>query len=90
METSHRLVTGDARSLSTVDDDAVELVVTSPPYPMIEMWDDLFTELDPGIGPLLADGDGRAAFERMHDVLDDVWDELQRVLVDGGGANLVS
>ncbi|MFB6188714.1 MAG: site-specific DNA-methyltransferase, partial [Halapricum sp.] len=39
METTHRIVTGDARSLD-LPSDSVDLVVTSPPYPMIEMWDD--------------------------------------------------
>ena len=84
METTHRAVVGDARELSTVADDAVELVVTSPPYPMIEMWDELFTTLDPTIGEALAAGDGQRAFDAMHDQLDRVWDELERVLVDGG------
>ncbi|PCR90285.1 DNA-methyltransferase [Natrinema ejinorense] len=84
METTHRVFVGDSRDLSQVTDDSVELVVTSPPYPMIEMWDDLFTELDPAVGEALAAGDGREAFEAMHAQLDRVWDELERVLVDGG------
>ncbi|SEV88601.1 DNA-methyltransferase [Natrinema salifodinae] len=84
METTHRVFVGDSRDLSQVADESVELVVTSPPYPMIEMWDDLFTELDPAIGDALADGDGRAAFDAMHAQLGRVWDELERVLVDGG------
>ncbi len=84
METTHRVVVGDARDLSAVADDAVDLVVTSPPYPMIEMWDDLFADLDPTIEDALAAGDGQTAFDRMHDQLDSVWDELDRVLVDGG------
>ncbi len=37
VQTSHAVVVGDARELTTVADDSVELVVTSPPYPMIEM-----------------------------------------------------
>ncbi|SDQ86518.1 DNA-methyltransferase [Natronobacterium texcoconense] len=84
METTHRVFVGDARDLSEIEDDTAELVVTSPPYPMIEMWDDLFTELDPAIGDALESGAGREAFEAMHDQLDRVWDELERVLVDGG------
>jgi DNA modification methylase len=86
METEHRIHVGDARDMVGLEDDSVELVVTSPPYPMIEMWDDLFTELDPAVEDLLADGDGEAAFETMHAALDPVWDELARVLVDGGVA----
>ncbi|USZ69246.1 site-specific DNA-methyltransferase [Halorussus salilacus] len=84
METEHRVVAGDSRRLERVEDDSVELVVTSPPYPMIEMWDDLFAELDPAVGDRLDDGDGRAAFELMHEALGEVWDEVERVLVEGG------
>ncbi|NEU57656.1 site-specific DNA-methyltransferase [Halorussus sp. MSC15.2] len=86
METEHRIHVGDAREMAALGDDAVELVVTSPPYPMIEMWDGLFAELDPDVEDLLAAGDGEAAFEAMHAALDPVWDELARVLVDGGVA----
>ncbi|TQQ83467.1 site-specific DNA-methyltransferase [Halonotius terrestris] len=84
METEHRVIIDDARGLDALNDDSVELVVTSPPYPMIEMWDDLFADLDPAVGDRLEAGDGDAAFERMHAILDSVWGELDRVLVDGG------
>src|SRR6056297_415742 len=86
METEHRIHVGDAREMTALGDDSVELVVTSPPYPMIAMWDELFAELDGEIEELLADGDGEAAFEAMHAALAPVWDELSRVLVDGGVA----
>jgi len=81
--TSHRVHVGDARSMD-VDDGSVDLVVTSPPYPMIEMWDDLFAELSPAAGEALDSGDGGRAFEAMHAVLDAVWDECARVLAPGG------
>jgi DNA modification methylase len=81
--TAHRICLGDARTLP-LPDDSVELVVTSPPYPMIELWDDLFCDLDDGVETALAAGDGRAAFDRMHDVLADAWAEIRRVLVEGG------
>lgn len=84
METGHRVIVGDARSMAAIEDDAVDLVVTSPPYPLIEMWDDTFTALDPAIGDALDAGDGRRAFQLMHDVLDAVWAELERVLTPGG------
>jgi len=84
METEHRVFVGNSNDLSAVDDDAVELVVTSPPYPMIEMWDDVFASLDPAVGDALDAGDGEAAFDLMHEVLEATWDELRRVLVDGG------
>ncbi len=84
METDHRVIVGDSRDLSTLAPDSVELVVTSPPYPMIELWDSLFTSLDPSIETALEAGDGREAFEAMHAQLDRVWEEVSRVLVDGG------
>ncbi len=84
METDHRVTVGDSRSLDALDADSVELVVTSPPYPMVEMWDELFTGLDPAVGAHLESGEGRAAFEAMHEQLDAVWEQVERVLVDGG------
>jgi len=83
MRTSHEVVVGDARELS-LPDESVELVVTSPPYPMIEMWDGAFAAMDPEVGTALEAGDPDRAFERMHALLDTVWDEVARVLVDGG------
>jgi DNA modification methylase len=84
MESHHRVHVGDAREMDEVADDAVELVVTSPPYPMIEMWDDLFSTLSPDAAAALDAGDGAAAFDAMHDALADVWREVERVLVPGG------
>ncbi len=88
MQTSHRVIVGDARDLASVEDDSVELVVTSPPYPMIEMWDEVFAEQSPEAREALDRGDGQAAFEAMHQVLDEAWAEVGRVLVDGGIACL--
>ena len=62
----------------------VNLVVTSPPYPMIEMWDKVFSLADPSIEGLLAADDGWGAFERMHQVLDKIWAECYRVTSEGG------
>ncbi|WP_429997456.1 hypothetical protein, partial [Mycoplasmopsis bovis] len=28
---------------SHIDDESVDLVITSPPYPMIKMWDEIFS-----------------------------------------------
>jgi DNA modification methylase len=83
METTHRVVVGDARELDRPDE-SVDLVVTSPPYPMIEMWDDAFTAMDSAVGEALERGDGQRAFEAMHDVLDEVWAQVARVLRPGG------
>lgn len=67
-----------------IPDDSVDLIVTSPPYPMIQMWDDVFRELSSVAAEALDAQDGRRAFESMHIVLDDVWAECSRVLRPGG------
>jgi DNA modification methylase len=70
--------------MSRTADDEVDLIVTSPPYPMIEMWDDVFEELNPEIGVQLDRDNGQAAFDLMHEELAKTWEEVNRVLRDGG------
>ncbi len=82
--TTHRFLYGSRQALSSVAPASVALVVTSPPYPMIEMWDAAFSGADPVIGAALASGDGRGAFDLMHRALEPVWREMRRVLVPGG------
>lgn len=82
--TRHTLHLGEASAMDAVPDASVHLVATSPPYPMIEMWDDLFQGLTGVTAGLLESGQGMAAFEAMHLSLDAVWAECRRVLVPGG------
>jgi hypothetical protein len=35
------VILGDGRHMDEIEDKSVHLTVTSPPYPMIEIWDDL-------------------------------------------------
>lgn len=84
METQHRIIIGNAGRMTAIADKSVDLVVTSPPYPMIQMWDDIFCTADPAIGKSLRTADGNAAFEGMHRVLDVVWQEVRRVAKPGG------
>lgn len=84
MQTDHRIVFASATRMEALADNSIALVVTSPPYPMIEMWDDCFCRQDPTICDLLTRGDGPRAWERMHRCLDPVWKELYRVLLPGG------
>jgi modification methylase len=72
--------------MKQIADDSVDLMVTSPPYPMIEMWDEIFSKQNPAIGQALLDQDGKAAFELMNKELDKIWSEVYRVLKDGGFA----
>jgi DNA modification methylase len=74
----------DARSLSGISNCSVDLVVTSPPYPMIEMWDSMFCEFDSSISSHLLNNEGQQAFEQMHRQLDITWYELYRVVKPGG------
>lgn len=83
-ETTHRIFNNDARDLSHLSDNSVELVVTSPPYPMIEMWDEGFSSMNTKIGEAIEDGDGKKAHQLMHNELNKVWDELERVVSPGG------
>ncbi len=69
---------GDARAMVDIPDASVHLVATSPPYPLVAMWDEMFATqsgvpvADPGF------------FDACHRVLADVWTECHRVLVPGG------
>src|SRR5437870_11916878 len=63
---------GDSRRMTELADESVHLVVTSPPYPMISIWDETFR---------LASA---TTYEQMHDYLGRVWKEVGRVLVPGG------
>jgi len=70
--------------MGAIDNETVDLVVTSPPYPMIAMWDEGFCREDPLIASGLESGDGESAFHRMHRQLDQVWAEVHRVVKPGG------
>lgn len=72
--------------MKEVQSNSVDLIVTSPPYPMIEMWDDTFSRQVPMVRDALKRGEGAEAFELMHQQLDLAWREAFRVLRLGGFA----
>lgn len=84
MESNHHFYLQNSNKLQDILPNSINLVVTSPPYPMIEMWDVLFSNLNPEIGTFLNNYEGKEAFELMHTALSEVWEELDRVVVDGG------
>ena len=86
MQTYHRAHFKDSRDMQAIAAASVELVVTSPPYPMIEMWDEGFGDRSAAVRKALTQHDGRAAFALMHAMLDAVWKETQRILKPGGFA----
>jgi DNA modification methylase len=51
---------------------------------MIEMWDELFSSLNPEIGRSLRNSKGKFAFELMHGSLNLIWEEIDRVVMNGG------
>jgi len=84
MKTKHKIVYGDAREMKDVKSKSVDLMITSPPYPMIEMWDEMFDKQNPDISKAIKEYNGNLAFELMHKELDKVWKEVYRVLKIGG------
>jgi DNA modification methylase len=84
MLTYHKVYYKKAQEMEEIEDNSIALVTTSPPYPMIEMWDDIFSLQNKEIKAALEVGDGLLAFEKMHNELDKVWKELYRILIPGG------
>ena len=91
MHTRHKIILGSSQQMTELADASVQLMVTSPPYPMIKMWDVLFAKADPKIAELWSkmDTNGKEEtlgqiYDATHDYLSRVWRETYRVLVDGG------
>lgn len=84
MTTKHKIINEDAQNMHFIQDKSIGLVVTSPPYPMIEMWDTIFSSQNLQIAQSLQNGDFNLAFSEMHNILNHVWREVDRVLIDGG------
>lgn len=84
LATSHAIWNSDCRNMVETGSRSVDLVVTSPPYPMIEMWDRLFSDFDPNIMKAIAELDGARAFRLMNEQLNLAWKEVARVVKDGG------
>ena len=84
MKTKHRVIIGNSQNLEEVENESVNLIVTSPPYPMIEMWDEVFSSLNPAIADALNNENGFEAYDLMNKELNKVWAEVDRVLIPGG------
>jgi DNA modification methylase len=84
METTHKLYFKNSADMCELESNSIDLMITSPPYPMIEMWDFLFSSLNDEIKQALKGEDGQRAFNLMHEELDKVWSETTRVLKLGG------
>ena len=84
MKSEHKIIFADSRNMEQISSQSVDLMITSPPYPMIEMWDEMFSKQNPKIKEALDKNDGNLAFELMNKELDKVWNEVYRVLKNGG------
>lgn len=71
--TSHRLINGDARDLSFIEDESLHLVVTSPPYWNLKR----YNENPDQLGHI-------QDYETFLDELKKVWRHAYRVLIPGG------
>ncbi len=86
MKTTHQIFFTDSQRMDNIENESIDFMITSPPYPMVEMWDEVFTHQNPKILNALRCSDGSKAFKLMHQILDRVWDEVQRVLKPGAVA----
>lgn len=84
MMTTHRIINANSKNMKNLKDKSVQLIVTSPPYPMIEMWDEMFFKQDIAIKSAFINTEYMYAFELMHKTLNQTWNECDRVLMDNG------
>jgi modification methylase len=86
LETTHSIHFKNSEDLGEIESGSVDLMITSPPYPMIEMWDDVFSIQNPLIKDALSGKRGDLAYELMHKELEKVWKQVYRVLKKGAFA----
>ena len=84
--TTHQIIIGAAQNMRQIRDNSIDLIVTSPPYPMIEMWDEIMAKQNSQIHKALLNNNGVLAFQLMHSELDKIWAEIKRILIPGGYA----
>lgn len=82
--TEHSILYQDARSQLPIADNSIDLIITSPPYPMIKMWDELYGKLQNKLTDKLIEVESLQAFDMMHNELLKVWKHCFRVLKPGG------
>lgn len=83
MVTKQIINISNSQKMESIGNESVDLVVTSPPYPMIEMWDEIFLLQNTSISSCIEEKPDEA-FELMHQELDKVWEECYRVIKPGG------
>lgn len=91
MFTKHTVIFGNSNQMSEIATSSIDLMITSPPYPMIKMWDNQFSILNPQLLKFWKDLELsqseeslKRIYQLMHTSLEDTWSETYRVLVEGG------
>jgi len=91
MLTIYTVIFGNSSQMSEIATSIIDLMVTFPPYPMVKMWDNQFSILNPNLLQLLNDLETNKnetslnkIYRLMRDSLEKTWTETFRVLVDGG------
>ena len=83
--TIHTLLNCNANNTKEyIQKNSVDLIVTSPPYPMVEMWDKCFIQQKPSIQKALDNQNYQKAFHLMHDILIPIWTDIDRILKPNG------
>lgn len=82
METKHDVYYSNSNNMSDVESGSVQLMTTSPPYPMIEMWDSIFLKGE--CAKSFKEKRFYDAYYLMHQEMNKTWNECYRVLCDGG------
>jgi len=83
-KTTHKIYFSNSQKMEDVPDESVNLIITSPIYPMIEMWDKQFSLMNKKIAKAIEEEDGVKAYELMNIELNAVWNECIRVMAPGG------
>lgn len=82
MHTKHTILNIDALKMNShIDDESVDLVITSPPYPMIKMWDEIF-EINEN--EIKTEADVNSAFLKATQFLNNIWEKVDKSIKPGG------
>lgn len=79
-QTQHKVYFQSSVDMSQIPDNSVQLVCTSPPYPLIDIWTESFENQGVNIDNY---NDAYSVYEQMHQILDKTWKECYRILQPG-------
>lgn len=81
-DTTHKIFFEDCSIMKSVPNNSIDLVVTSPPYPMIGMRDEIFWKSNPEIIKMIQENNWTIAFDLMHENLDSIWMKINEKTKD--------